>query len=316
MGDHPRGCGDKSPCMTRARGKRGSPPRMRGQVWCGRNFSLLRRITPEDAGTSYPSNLFHNVIKDHPRGCGDKPDAFVLHYHLGGSPPRMRGQESRTVTSRVIQRITPADAGTSLDPRIRLYSPEDHPRGCGDKLAGFEAAAPPPGSPPRMRGQVRLDGVFHLQLRIPPADAGTRHMGINGLPYATDHPRGCGDKNYFSINFYWFIGSPPRMRGQVIPPGLSLSRCWITPADAGTSCHNQATVTFLGDHPRGCGDKFVAAVSWESPTGSPPRMRGQGPESIFGILLHRITPADAGTRLHPLLSPLATWDHPRGCGDK
>ena len=228
---------------------------MRGQVWCGRNFSLLRRITPEDAGTSYPSNLFHNVIKDHPRGCGDKPDAFVLHYHLGGSPPRMRGQESRTVTSRVIQRITPADAGTSLDPRIRLYSPEDH-------------------------------------------------------------PRGCGDKNYFSINFYWFIGSPPRMRGQVIPPGLSLSRCWITPADAGTSCHNQATVTFLGDHPRGCGDKFVAAVSWESPTGSPPRMRGQGPESIFGILLHRITPADAGTRLHPLLSPLATWDHPRGCGDK
>ena len=228
---------------------------MRGQVWCGRNFSLLRRITPEDAGTSYPSNLFHNVIKDHPRGCGDKPDAFVLHYHLGGSPPRMRGQESRTVTSRVIQRITPADAGTSLDPRIRLYSPEDH-------------------------------------------------------------PRGCGDKNYFSINFYWFIGSPPRMRGQVIPPGLSLSRCWITPADAGTSLLQPFPGKVPQDHPRGCGDKVRKASLAYCSTGSPPRMRGQDSIRYCLRLQLGITPADAGTSEQHSGSSGVERDHPRGCGDK
>ena len=166
-------------------------------------------------------------------------------------------------------------AGTSFRLRPLRFGSSDHPRGCGDKLLKFFLVTAIYGSPPRMRGQASPFQQGDSLHGITPADAGTRALMREGLNEMKDHPRGCGDKNYFSINFYWFIGSPPRMRGQVIPPGLSLSRCWITPADAGTSCHNQATVTFLGDHPRGCGDKTWYPNGVVPPRGSPPRMRGQ-----------------------------------------
>ncbi len=167
-----------------------------------------------------------------------------------------------------------------------------------------------------MRGQARCLRPSLPPGRITPEDAGTRISYGNISCYSEDHPRGCGDKFGSEDQAVQSGGSPPRMRGQELLFHQLLLVYRITPADAGTSNSARSFTVPLLDHPRGCGDKFVAAVSWESPTGSPPRMRGQGPESIFGILLHRITPADAGTRLHPLLSPLATWDHPRGCGDK
>ena len=168
----------------------------------------------------------------------------------------MRGQGFQGLVLVHLLGITPADAGTSLERPVSLCSIADHPRGCGDKLAGFEAAAPPPGSPPRMRGQVRLDGVFHLQLRITPADAGTRHMGINGLPYATDHPRGCGDKGPHARGLERDEGSPPRMRGQELLFHQLLLVYRITPADAGTSNSARSFTVPLLDHPRGCGDKL------------------------------------------------------------
>ena len=95
-----------------------------------------------------------------------------------------------------------------------------------------------------------------MDLRIPPADAGT--SDIPRLPYlcATDHPRGCGDKQYLACVCLMGWGSPPRMRGQA------------------TRRFN----AYKGsqDHPRGCGDKSLSYICVFQQLGSPPRMRGQG----------------------------------------
>ena len=50
--------------------------------------------------------------------------------------------------------------------------------------------------------------------------------------------------------------------------------------------------------------------------GSPPRMRGKVPISIFLRFLGGITPAYAGKRLKVACPLLPTRDHPRVCGEK
>ena len=153
-----------------------------------------------------------------------------------GSPPRMRGQVAQTSLSSASGSITPADAGTSMKPRIVEVLETDHPRGCGDKLAQIRKSQQLLGSPPRMRGQARIAKFAEIFGRITPADAGTSE-GTAG--YATgnqDHPRGCGDKRAEGAVKNCMPGSPPRMRGQVIP-SISLPYLRrITPADAGTRC--------------------------------------------------------------------------------
>ena len=68
----------------------------------------------------------------------------------------MRGQVFVPNLWQLKSRITPADAGTSLERPVSLCSIADHPRGCGDKSSTLEAFAGSKGSPPRMRGQVGM----------------------------------------------------------------------------------------------------------------------------------------------------------------
>ena len=116
-----------------------------------------------------------------------------------------------------------------------VMSPWDHPRGCGDKVSGSPLKRHPMGSPPRMRGQVSSKFCISRILGITPADAGTRQtLGI-GVIGGEDHPRGCGDKFLSVAEKRLNLGSPPRMRGQVVVLSASDGVMRITPADAGTS---------------------------------------------------------------------------------
>ena len=161
----------------------------------------------------------------------------------------MRGQAISEVSGTVHTRITPADAGTRVP--SSCFLPD-----CGDKFPSASPAFWFLGSPPRMRGQAPKVLSCDGDIRITPADAGTRHMGINGLPYATDHPRGCGDKGPHARGLERDEGSPPRMRGQELLFHQLLLVYRITPADAGTSNSARSFTVPLLDHPRGCGDKL------------------------------------------------------------
>ena len=153
-----------------------------------------RRITPADAGTSATSAFNHLAISDHPRGCGDKSFRLWISSRMSGSPPRMRGQVAGIAFHHHFFGITPADAGTRLSRAGSGIYPEDHPRGCGDKASTSRVLRFPCGSPPRMRGQVVPSLVCLFNMRITPADAGTRRFGDCKGGMRWDHPRGCGDK--------------------------------------------------------------------------------------------------------------------------
>ena len=109
--DHPRGCGENATSASIKTIIIGSPPRMRGKHENLSANSHGSRITPADAGKTRPKVRYNITVKDHPRGCGENPNFFTLNYGVAGSPPRMRGKQSQTLTCGSCNRITPADAG-------------------------------------------------------------------------------------------------------------------------------------------------------------------------------------------------------------
>ena len=135
------------------------------------------------------------------------------------------------------ERITPADAGTSVLELFHTSTNKDHPRGCGDKLRFFEIFVSKRGSPPRMRGQGSWWRLWSCRHGITPADAGTRFPALRSRGTLWDHPRGCGDKYVSKYYDLLAMGSPPRMRGQAVSAINPVTIKRITPADAGTSLH-------------------------------------------------------------------------------
>ena len=154
--DHPRGCGENRayPCAVKIAA--GSPPRMRGKhdfsVGCHRKAG----ITPADAGKTCTCGGLSIETQDHPRGCGENRFVSGLVSPRLGSPPRMRGKRSDSLSLLDNHRITPADAGKTPAVDVSRSFTQDHPRGCGENLSGFRKDSLLIGSPPRMRGKLLL----------------------------------------------------------------------------------------------------------------------------------------------------------------
>ena len=89
----------------------------------------------------------------------------------------------------------------------------------------------------------------------------------------------------------------------------------IIPADAGSTSLSYSESFSLRDHPRGCGEHFIAAVSRHGGGGSSPRMRGAQHLKVRPLSLLRIIPADAGSTSAGAPGSPADPDHPRGCGE-
>ena len=106
------------------------------------------------------------------------------------------------------------------------------------------------------------------------------------------------------------------MRGKVTKPAQRARQCWITPAYAGKSYTRTCYAYNVRDHPRVCGEKLICCPAAGAATGSPPRMRGKGPQRGPGRGAPGITPAYAGKRWGWYVSYAALRDHPRVCGEK
>ena len=154
--DHPRLCGEKLRSGTVRGTLRGSPPPMRGKGPPRRSEFLHTRITPAYAGKSGMSFMFAIREEDHPRLCGEKICAIVLHVVQNGSPPPMRGKVVMSGGYIEQTRITPAYAGKSFSLRRRGHEMWDHPRLCGEKPLFTGVFQQIQGSPPPMRGKVFL----------------------------------------------------------------------------------------------------------------------------------------------------------------
>ena len=86
---------------------------MRGKGLVVRAALPARRITPAYAGKSRAVIGGGHALQDHPRVCGEKTLAGLLHITAEGSPPRMRGKERARAPVAQAQGITPAYAGKS-----------------------------------------------------------------------------------------------------------------------------------------------------------------------------------------------------------
>ena len=169
---------------------------------------------------------------------------------------------------------------------------------------------------PRVRGKVTF-AYFKLRCEgITPACAGKRRGSPPAASLRQDHPRVCGEKDYFSRLPENVRGSPPRVRGKVFPPVINYAKAGITPACAGKRSRPYKSASRQEDHPRVCGEKPSMDPTEPVKQGSPPRVRGKDfvHSTRFGDL--GITPACAGKRhaAHHLQS--FGWDHPRVCGEK
>ena len=186
----------------------------------------------------------------------------------------MRGKELLAADDLQTLRITPACAGK----RRRTFAPNvcqgDHPRVCGEKSKLFPVDDAVKGSPPRVRGKVKVGLFVGHSVRITPACAGKRQTGLTLMLWSGDHPCVCGEKALKSWLMSGDVGSPPRMRGKVT----------------------------LGNHhaflfritPRVCGEKCGYRLPFRSIVGSPPRVRGKGQAVPQVVTLAGITPACAG----------------------
>ena len=187
----------------------------------------------------------------------------------------MRGKPSRLHCCTTHTRITPADAGKTQKTHLLNHTYQDHPRACGENQNIFYLPSGTEGSPPRMRGKLRVRFWAVIQYRITPAHAGKTIS-------ASTSAQVCA-------------GSPPRMRGKLFPFGLCYRFVRITPAHAGKTLQIHTTYYHM--------------------TGSPPRMRGKPAKYFILPTNSGITPAHAGKTTKPPTKKLTERDHPRACGE-
>ena len=193
----------------------GSPPPMRGKVFISHKTAADFGITPAYAGKSTACDFCEIFFEDHPRLCGEKFRFLEISPAHEGSPPPMRGKVIFLFLQFDKFRITPAYAGKSTRTATASVLRRDHPRLCGEKHRTFL---------PLCR-----------RVGITPAYAGKRMKAGKKVSRTGDHPRLCGEKFCLPPACYFFLGSPPPMRGKAFMFLLSSPPPGITPAYAGKS---------------------------------------------------------------------------------
>ena len=126
-----------------------------------------------------------------------------------------------------------------------------------------------------MRGKVGLLLLLRSRSWITPAYAGKSFIVRCSALEVKDHPRICGEKFNALPAELKAKGSPPHMRGKVGLKETQSSASRITPAYAGKRAHLRHHAPAQKDHPRICGEKFMAKPYFVTSEGSPPHMRGK-----------------------------------------
>ena len=145
----------------------------------------------------------------------------------------MRGKGSFKSRRNRNRGITPAYAGKSrkwTGSQLRTW---DHPRLCGEKVSSYGSYSDLLGSPPPMRGKGPCQALRHDVDGITPAYAGKSSGCCRTQSPYRDHPRLCGEKVVKKLAKMLREGSPPPMRGKVVPSTPKRKTMRITPAYAG-----------------------------------------------------------------------------------
>ena len=171
-----------------------------------------------------------------------------------GSSPRMRGALHDVRGRLDLERIIPADAGSTRPWPTCRYPHGDHPRGCGEHYMMYVVGLTSSGSSPRMRGARGHGQPADIHTGIIPADAGSTPYARRRNFENQDHPRGCGEHRPLVLESSPVMGSSPRMRGAQKTAENQSDDTRIIPADAGSTERPAERHSDSEDHPRGCGE--------------------------------------------------------------
>ncbi len=152
--------------------------------------------------------------------------------------------------------------------------------------------------------------------RIIPACAGNGFASSMVLGPWADHPRVCGERRIRSAWGPGMIGSSPRVRGTAAKWAMEKGEMRIIPACAGNGSWPAGGSLAAPDHPRVCGERFIARDASPISRGSSPRVRGTGFWPCRDSPEGRIIPACAGNGCHRRNGGCLAADHPRVCGER
>ena len=161
----------------------------------------------------------------------------------------------------------PARKGSAADKKASAaalsVTPSRKPRTCGEKPKVMNLVLVRPGSPPHVRGKVRILRVTGVGAGITPACAGKRLAGKKHNSQQKDHPRMCGEKQQSALGDFSGKGSPPRMRGK--EPS---ARPWPAPFGITPACAGKRSGPLPAAVPAGLAGSCPAS----RPSQFPPRM--------------------------------------------
>ena len=166
-----------------------------------------------------------------------------------------------------------------------------------------------------MRGKRSTRTQVRAAPGITPAHAGKTVSFPAITSIVENHPRACGENGKSLERFRISRGSPPRMRGKLIPELAFNLAGRITPAHAGKTRRSAYGGVLREDHPRACGENIFSHPPRLPSQGSPPRMRGKPTPCEVSAVSNGITPAHAGKTRRSPLRAFPARDHPRACGE-
>ena len=193
---------------------------------------------------------------------------------VSGSPPLARGIPFTSPWQKRRCRITPACAGNTLVPGMRVTKQKDHPRLRGEYISSVAVLSLTKGSPPLARGILRTGNRTVKTHGITPACAGNTQRKQVPPWQPRDHPRLRGE--YFVTPMFQppHTGSPPLARG-IRQSGVGdTCRERITPACAGNTPQSEAETRHIRDHSRLRGEYNSSEMKLSCTPGSPPLARG------------------------------------------
>ncbi len=206
---------------------------MRGKAVFPARQHRTAGITPAYAGKRQADRSSLDIVRDHPRVCGEKSMCTRSPVSTSGSPPRMRGKVLKQLIVDSVDGITPAYAGKSRRKTTDRFCSRDHPRMCGEKYQPRGMQVSTTGSPPRMRGKAEKAGPRYRAPGITPAHAGKRPGWADSGCQRGDHPCVCGEKIFEHPVSLANQGSLPRVRGKALADYAVIPNIGITPACAG-----------------------------------------------------------------------------------
>jgi len=173
--DHPRTCGEHWYGVKERIGVEGSPPHLRGALSTPSTQVLRNRITPAPAGSTGLYLHCPRSLWDHPRTCGEHSSSSNFPILYIGSPPHLRGAPHCKSLNASHFRITPAPAGSTRLYSVMYCASKDHPRTCGEHRRIDLTYTGDSGSPPHLRGALKLLPSTPTSLGITPAPAGSTY---------------------------------------------------------------------------------------------------------------------------------------------